>query len=184
MSCNSCKSNKCTSNNCGCGDTALSMPPNFSNDPTVCPPDSEPCSEVFDMACICYQGPDIVELDIQSGDRLDEILQKLILGVTDPGCATFDDPATCQSPINLLIANLTASTFTISWDTVPSALSYIVEFKEATSLTWLLNPTVVTPTVTDTVIGLIADTVYDVRVNAVCAAGTCYSLNIRIKTAL
>lgn len=167
---------------CGCADAPINMPNTFSNDPTVCPPDSEKCSEVFDMACICYQGDDIVELDIKKGDRLDEILQKLILSVTDPACATFDDDTTCQSPINLTIANLTDSTFDISWDAVPAAVSYTVEYKLTTSLTWLLQPSVTAPVVSDTVVGLTPDTEYDIRVNAVCAVGNCYSLNIRIKT--
>ena len=174
--------NKCKQDRCGCADSPLSIPANFSNDPTVCPPDSEPCAEVFDMACICYQGDDIVELDIKRGDRLDIILQKLILAHTDAGCATFGDDTTCQSPINLLISNLVQTSFGISWDLVPSAVSYSVEYKEATDVAWLINPPVTHPVNTDMIIGLTADTIYDVRVNAICALGTCYSLNIRIKT--
>jgi hypothetical protein len=173
---------KCKNKDCGCRDSALTISPNFSNDPTVCPPNSEQCTEVFDMACICYQGDDIVEYDIQRGDRLDEVLQKLILALRSPGCSTFEDPTSCQSVLNLTIANLTDTSFDISWDASPIATSYVVEFKEAAALSWNLNPAVTAPTIADTVIGLTADTVYDVRVNAVCPSGTCYSLNIRIKT--
>lgn len=173
---------KCNSNRCGCGDQALTTGPNFSNDPTVCPPNSEQCTEVFDMECICYGGDDIVELDIQRGDRLNEILQKLVLAITNPGCSNFGDDLACQAPINLMISNLTDTSFDISWDPVAVATSYVVEFKEAILPTWNLNPAVTAPVVTDTIIGLTPDTVYDVRVNAVCPAGTCYSLNIRIKT--
>jgi hypothetical protein len=134
------------------------------------------------MECICYNGPDIVELDIKQGTRLDEVLQKLVLAVTNPGCTDFIDPATCQSPLNLMIANLTDTSFDISWDAVPAAVSYTVEFKDANSPTWLLQPSVVAPVVSDTVVGLVPETVYDIRVNAICAAGSCYSLNIRIQT--
>ena len=158
------------------------MPNTYSNDPTVCPPDSEPCSEVFDMACICYQGDDIVELDIKKGTRLDEILQKLVLGITNPGCTDFFDPLVCQSPLNLTVSNLTTSSLEISWDTVASAVSYSVEFKEAISLVWLIQPIITAPVVSNTIVGLTPNTVYDIRVNAICAAGNCYSLNIRIKT--
>lgn len=158
------------------------MPNTYSNDPSICPPNSEECSEVFDMACICYQGDDIVELDIKQGTRLDEVLQKLVLAITNPGCANFFDPLACQSPLNLTIANLTTTSFDISWDTVASAMSYTVEFKDANSAVWLIQPTVIAPVVNDTVVGLTPDTVYDIRVNAICAAGSCYSLNIRIKT--
>jgi len=177
MSCN-----KCNKSRCGCKDQPLNMPNSYSNDPTVCPPDSEPCSEVFDMACICYQGDDIVELDIKKGTRMDEILQKLVLAITNPGCADFFDPLACQSPLNLTITNLTDTSFNIGWDAVLAATSYTVEFKDANTTTWLLNPTVLAPTITDLVIGLAPETVYDIRVNAICSAGTCYSLNIRIQT--
>ena len=177
MACNTCNKSRC-----GCGDVPYNMPNSFSNDPSVCPPNSETCAEVFSMACICYQGDDIVEYDIKKGDRLDEVLQKLLLGLTQSGCATFDDDTTCQSPINLMIANLTNTSFDISWDTVPSAVTYSVEFKEAISATWLLNPAVTAPTIADQVIGLTPETVYDIRVNAICAAGNCYSLTIRILT--
>lgn len=178
MACTTCNSK----DRCGCADSALTLGPNFSNDPTVCPPNSETCTELFDMACVCYGGDDIVEFDIQRGDRMDEVLQKLILGIRNPGCAVFEDPTTCQSPINLTIANLTDATFSISWDTVVSAVSYTVEYKLATAVSWSLNPSVTAPLVVDTVIGLLPDTIYDIRVNAICAAGSCYSLNIRIKT--
>jgi hypothetical protein len=174
--------NKCKSNRCGCGDTPINMPNSYSNDPTVCPPNSEKCSEVFDMACICYGGDDIVELDIKKGTRMDEVLQKLVLAINNPGCSDFFDPLVCQSPLNLTVSNITTNTFGISWDAVLSAVSYTVEYKNANTTSWLLNPSVVAPTVNDTIIGLTPETVYDIRVNAICATGGCYSLNIRIQT--
>jgi len=176
MACTKCN----TSNKCGCKDVPFNMPLTYSNNPTVCPVDSEKCTEVFDMGCICYQGPDIVELNILQGSRLDEVLQKLILAITDPGCATFSNPTACQSAINILIENITTTSFQISWDAVTSATGYSVEYKASTSLTWLVRPTVVT--LTDTLVGLTPDTIYDIRINTICALGTCYSLNLRIKT--
>lgn len=76
MACNKCKEKKCL-----CSDHPLTIPPTFSNDPTVCPPDSETCSEVFDMKCVCYQGPDICQLDIKTGDRLEEVIRKILLSI-------------------------------------------------------------------------------------------------------
>lgn len=78
--------NKCKSNRCGCGDSALSVPATFSNCPTVCPPDSEKCTELFLAECICWPGPDICELDVKTGDRLDEIFRKVILTVSQISC--------------------------------------------------------------------------------------------------
>ena len=175
MSCNKCKSQRC-----GCGDTPINMPNSFSNDPSICPPNSESCSEVFDMACICYQGDDIIEYDVKKGDRLDEVLQKILIALSNPGCSDFGDDTACQSPINLMVSNLTDTGLTISWDATPLATSYTVEYKNAAIPTWTLNSAVTSPT--DTITGLSSETVYDIRVNATCPAGSCYSLNIRIQT--
>lgn len=177
MSCTKCKNKKC-----GCNDQALTINPNFSNDPTICPPNSEPCSEVFDMACICYGGDDIVEYDIKKGDRLNVVLQKLILAISSPTCATFGDDTACESPINLIVTNITSSAFTISWNPIVPATSYTVEFKKSTETIWYANPDVAVPLTTDTIVGLTPDTVYDIQVKATCSEGTCYSLTIRIKT--
>lgn len=176
MACTKCNTNS----KCGCKDVPFNMPLSYSNDPTVCPVNSEKCTEIFDMACICYQGPDIVELNILQGSRLDEVLQKLILAITNSGCSSFEDPTACQSTINILLENITTTSFQISWDAVAIATGYSVEYKAATSLTWLIRPTTVG--LTDTIVGLLPDTIYDVRVNTLCATGTCYSLNLRIKT--
>lgn len=178
MSCKTCRKAKCAC------DSALPIPTSFSNDPTICPLNSEKCAEIFDMACICWQGEDIVELDIKKGDRLAEILQKLILATTNPDCATFIDTASCGSAINLTIANLTSTSFELSWDAVAGANYYVVEYKQATALSWNLTPNVVPPTAAVGLYGLTPDTVYELRVNTVCATGTCYSLNIRVKTAI
>lgn len=167
MSCNKCKSNKCQ-----CHDQALTVGPNFSNDPTVCPPNSEPCTEVFSMECICYDGDDIAELDIKRGDRLAEVLQKLILAVRYPNCSVFEDNTLCQSVINVTFTDITASSFVIGWDPVTSAVDYQVEFKLATDLTW--TSTVALTTTAATIIGLSPNEIYDVRVKTNCPADTCY----------
>lgn len=82
---------KCKSKKCGCNDQAIQVPTTFSNNPTVCPPNAEPCTEVFDMGCICWQGPDICELDIKAGDRLDEVIQKLTLTLAQVSCTVPDE---------------------------------------------------------------------------------------------
>lgn len=169
---------------CGCTDTALDISPNFSNCPTECPPGSEECSEMFAMKCIAYTGDDIVEFGISNGDRLDEVIQKLILGISNPGCVDYSDPLACTSALNLLVSNITNVSFEIEWDVTLNATGYSVEYKDATSLTWLILPTVVAPTNSQTIVNLQPDTIYDIRVNAICPAGTCYSLNLRIKTTL
>jgi hypothetical protein len=134
------------------------------------------------MACICYNGPDIVELDIQQGDRLNDILVKLVTASVYPGCATFSDPTLCQSALNVTFTNITSTSFEISWDQVPAATAYAIEFKLTTDLTWTSTVPIIPPTGDATIIGLAADTIYDVRVVTTCTADVCYSLNYRIKT--
>ena len=177
------KCNK-TNNLCGCTDSAIQMPEGFANCPTPCEIDAETCTEVFDMHCVCYQGPGIVELDIQTGDRLDEVMQKLVLAITYPGCVDFADPNACQSPLNVTILKIGSTTLDFTWDIVPIAVSYTVEYKTSTSTTWLINPPIAQPINAATLIGLLPDTIYDLRIKADCATSSCYSLNIRIKTTL
>lgn len=174
MACTTCK------NKCVCGDSALSIPATFSNDPTVCPPNSETCSEVFDMDCICYTGLDIVEFDIKRGDRLSDVMHKLILGIQNPACAVFS--GTAHSPLDVTITNLTDTSLNVTWGAVTDAVTYVVEHKLTTSLTWLLSPAVTAPIVTDTLVGLDPDSIYDIRIRAVFAASSCYSLNFRFQT--
>lgn len=172
----------CKNKNCGCQDNSISMTTNYNNCPDVCSPLAEPCSELYDMKCICYNGPDIKELDIKKGDRLEEILQKLILGITNNACAQFQDPLACTSILNLVATNITTTTLGISFEPIVNAITYRVEYKDTTSLTWLLLTPLVAPTVTASIVGLQPDTVYDIRVYADCGASGCYSLTIRIKT--
>lgn len=84
----------CGNKNCGpCSDDPIVVPATFSNDPEVCPEDSESCNELFDAGCICWPGPDICELDIKTGDRVDEVLQKILLTVSQISCQTPEDGA-------------------------------------------------------------------------------------------
>ena len=177
-----CSNSKCCNNNCNeCSDSALTIPTNFSTDPVECPT-PESCTEVFNMECICYNGPDIVELDIQAGQRLNVVLNKLIMYMTNPGCATFADDATCQGVINIITSDITTTTFNLTWNAAPAAVSYVIEYKETGAAIWTTTTPIVAPTVTAMVTGLAADTTYDVRIQTVCAASDCYSLTIRLKT--
>lgn len=173
---------KCQSTRCGCGDTPKSISTSFSNCPDPCE-SKETCTEVFDMHCICYEGEDIVEYDVKKGDRLDEVMQKILLALSNSSCAGFGDDTTCQSPINLNVSNITTNSFQIEWDATPLATSYNVEYKDASLTTWTINPSVTAPTTSDTIIGLLPGRIYDVRINAICPSTTCYSLTIRITTA-
>jgi len=171
----SCK--KCKSSPCGCKDTALPMAPLCTT--AECPQPAQ-CPEVWDACCVIYTGDTIVDLDINPGDKVCEILQKLILNGLNPGCV--DPTSTCQSVLNLFSYNITDVGLEVQWTGVSTATSYIVEYKEATSLVWILNPAVLPPVDHNAITGLQPSTDYHVRVNAICASGNCYSLTIQVTT--
>jgi hypothetical protein len=58
MSCSTCNNKNCNNSSlCGCKDTYLTSPLPCPT-PVACP-DRQPCSEVFDAACVVYTGPDL-----------------------------------------------------------------------------------------------------------------------------
>lgn len=172
----SCK--KCNKDNCSC-EGPIHVPPTF-NCVKECKP-KDKCVDLFPMQCVCYQGPDILELDIKSGDKLDEIIQKLILKDYNANCSNFEDSSACLSVLNLTVYNLTETSIALSWDPTSNANSYIVEYRKVGSTTWNLSPSIIAPTAIE-LYNLEKDTVYEFRVNAICTSSTCYSLTIRVKT--
>lgn len=172
-SCNKCKSLP----KCGCADTALTTP--ISCNPPLCPV-PEPCAETFSTDCILYMGDGIVELGIKKGDRITEILQRLALTLTNPACILPGQP--CQSALNIKSTAKTQNTISVSWSAVTQAVSYQVEYKEVSSLIWLINPNV--GLVTNDVIGLLLpNTSYHIRVNTFCTMpDSCYSVTILVTT--
>jgi hypothetical protein len=177
----SCKNKKCNTSDCkGCNDQSLAIPAFFSNDPAVCPK-PEICSESFNMECICYNGADILELDIRKGDKLDVVLKKLITATLYPACADFDDSLTCNAVVDIVILDRSSTTFSLSWDSVEAAINYTIEYR-APGGSWISTTPVVAPTLTAMVTGLLPETVYDVRILTTCGSSTCYSLTIRLKT--
>jgi len=72
---------------CGCGDTGLTTPPPCGTGTNECPtPDL--CPETFCAGCVVYCGDSIVDVGINQGDRMDVIMQRLALFLTNPGCIT------------------------------------------------------------------------------------------------
>ncbi|MGF2413390.1 T9SS type A sorting domain-containing protein [Ferruginibacter sp.] len=83
---------------------------------------------------------------------------------------TSASPVTCNIPTGLTSSSITTTSATVSWATVSGATSYIVDYKAASSATWL---NVATTTATSQPIsGLASGTLYDWRVRTNCAAGT------------
>jgi hypothetical protein len=74
----------------------------------------------------------------------------------------------CSVPTGVTVTTVGEETATISWNAVPNAYLYHVQYKPSTSLTWLQISTNLTAyTLTNLVMG----TTYDFRVEAICNSG-------------
>jgi hypothetical protein len=141
-------------------------------------PTPDPCPETFRAACVVYTGDTIVDLGLEKGERLDVILQRLTLMITNPGCVI--PSSSCLAVVGLLSSNITSTTVDLTWVPVATAINYSVEYKEAASAVWIITPPITEPEAM--LGGLTPDTDYHIRINAICAAGACYSVTIQIKT--
>lgn len=173
--CNKCGTNKM----CGCQDKAFTTIPIFTCPPDANCPSPEVCSEFTDANCVIYSGFGIVDININTGDRLNSIIQKLTLLATNPDCVTS---STCRSIDSLIIFKVTNTTILPQWNVVSTGINYQVEYKLATDVLWTLLPILGPTATTDTISGLIPSTNYYVRVNTFCSAGNCYSVTLLVKT--
>ncbi len=175
-----------TCNNCNCSKTKCTCD-SYLTTPPACPsgvgcPTPEICSEFYNMCCVVYNGPTIVDLNpfiIETGDTLCNIMEKYILDQID-GC--IDPTGTCLATTGLSVSNVTSSAITVSWTSNPTAVNY--QLSVATSLGGpYTSPNVATTSLTDTLIGLTANTEYYIRVVTACASGgPCNSVTIRVRT--
>jgi len=76
----------------------------------------------------------------------------------------------CNAPSGLVASALTFTSATLSWTAVPGALSYTVEYKAASSSTWIVL-TAATPSISINLTGLLQGTIYDFRIRTICPAG-------------
>lgn len=170
----------CKKKPCGCDDGALVTPPPCENGTPTCP-NPDPCSETFSTDCVVYTGDSIVDLGITRGDRLSTILQRIGLWLTNPGCIT--PGSSCLAVVDFHSTSIGTSTVALAWSAVTTATGYTVEYKEASALSWMLNPSIgAVANPSDTIAGLLSNTEYDIRVSASCGVGACYSLTLRVKT--
>jgi hypothetical protein len=72
---------------CGCEDTPLTSGTPCASGTPECPT-PDPCPETFCAGCVVYCGDSIADIGIDQGDRMDVILQRLALFLTNPGCIT------------------------------------------------------------------------------------------------
>lgn len=184
-----CNCTKCNPNKpCGCSDSPLNTPCSY----TDCSVGSERCAEATSAECVVYSSTsfevgDVGQLlKIDTGERLDSIIQKLALMVAQGiGACTSDDLH--HAPYNLYATQITSTGFTVVWNgesTLTTGIS--VYYEDVNSgLGWVLaNLTPVAPTVLKyTVTDLAPDTEYRVKlVSTDSLTDVCESVKLTLKT--
>lgn len=177
MSCPTCK---CKTTPCGCEDQGLTTNTPCAQDTPECPNPS-PCAETFSADCVVYTQDTILDLGILQGENLTRTLQRITLLFTNPTCILPNSP--CLSVLNLHSTSIGSTTIKVAFDASSTAIGYIVEYKTSVAVSWTLNPVLpLSANPVDIIGGLVPNTDYDIRVSALCALGSCYSVTIRVKT--
>lgn len=84
---------------------------------------------------------------------------------------TTNSTVTCGAPTGLVSSAITSSGATLSWTAVSGATTYDVNYKAASSSTWLTLASGISST-SVAITGLTANTLYDWRVRATCTGGS------------
>lgn len=175
-----CKKCKCKKDTCACASNALPIAPPCGQGTVDCP-DQEACSETFSAGCIVYTGDSIVDLGINKGDRVDNIIQRLAMMITNPGC--IEPTSLCQASLNLRSTYIYPTIIQLAWDSNISATQYNIEYKLASDTVWIQSAAILPGAYPIASIGnLSPDEEYYIRVKSTCASGICYSLTISVTT--
>jgi len=170
MACNNCNntSTDCNHLACGCADTSQTMPCTY----TDCRKDgAESCDEVMCAACISYcaatfeasLGGEI--LQIAQGERLDRILQRIVLFMTNASCVA-------TAPQLVSLGDITTTSVEVEWSGVPSTATVDVQYKIPTSGGWTTAASGLASSTTSHIItNLTANSAYQFRVvNGSCSS--------------
>lgn len=90
-----------------------------------------------------------------------------VASFTIDNCST--PPPTCVAPTGLAVSTTTNTSATVSWASSVNSIGYVVEYKPATSTTWL-TATANTTLLTWTITGLQGSTAYNWRVSSLCGS--------------
>ncbi len=179
-----CNCNKCNTNKpCGCSDPALTNPCTY----TDCSIGSERCAEVSCAECVSYCGTTFqigsagTLIKIETGERLDSIIQKLTLMVSQGvGACTADDLH--HAPYNLYAASITNNSVVILWNGESTLTTQIEVFIDSGA--GYVSAGIVLPTILQLSIpSLLSATNYKVKLQSTDAGmATCDSVEILFTT--
>lgn len=181
-----CNCNKCNpTRGCGCADSPDRTPCSYSD----CSVGSERCSDVQCAECVSYCGTSFQVgsstnmIKIDTGERLDSIIQKLSLMITSSAGACASDDIH-HAPYNVYASNITNNSAMIIWNGESTATVQIEVFSfigGVPTSQGIVGPTVLQLAIT----GLTAATNYSViLVSTDSIAGTCESVEILFTTLL
>tara|TARA_R110001592_G_scaffold137934_2_gene356328 strand:- start:456 stop:1019 length:564 start_codon:yes stop_codon:yes gene_type:complete len=181
-----CNCTKCSSK-CSCADTALTNACTY----TDCSVGSERCDDIQSAACVSYTGtsfqigPAATRITITSGERLDSIIQKYAMILSNGlGACTSSDVQ--HDPYNVYAGVITSSTAVVIWDGIWSSstgLNVYVDTQVNPSGWTLVNSTPIVTTVSNyTITNLIASTAYKVKVVDNGNSASCKPLEILFST--
>lgn len=182
-----CTCSNCNSDPCGCKDHGLTTPCGY----TECGVGNERCDDVQCAECVSYCGTSFqVEssvglFKIESGERLDQILQKMALMLVN-GFGLCNADNVHHAPYNLYAEGITNTTVDVVWGGI-SSLSTSFSVYYDTVLTpsgWTpANTTALAPAINNfTIINLAPNTEYKIKVVSTFGAVTCDSVEILITT--
>lgn len=124
----------CKKKKCGCLDTGLTTPTPCAHDTLECPlPD--PCPETFSDCCVVHDGDGIAEFNIQTGDRLCDILQKIALAYSPgaPGTSIVDIIDNEDGTMTIIMSDGTEYIITLPSSAPPSDDWVLVQNNEFVS---------------------------------------------------
>jgi hypothetical protein len=156
---------------CGCADSSLTTPPPC-NDTGNCA--GEVCAESIGQKCVVYDNNSLLyaisgnDFEIKQGERLDEVIQRLLIFLNDPTCAE-------SAPVGLFASLVTVDSITLQWTGSDPAYTYSIDYTDGIAA---LNTTSTTTSVSLT--GLVPDTEYSITVTTVDTS--CASVTIKVKT--
>ena len=165
----SCNCTKCSPNKCSCKDSALTNPCSY----TECPSTAERCDESVSPACVTWTGPETLVVNdpgqtfvIQPGERLEQILQRMMLVLAD-GLVPGTSSSAFHAPLNLYIGTITSSSIELLWSGEASGTTSLqIQYDTAVGSSWLTAATLTAGVFKATISSLVAETKYKFRIIA------------------
>lgn len=169
-----CPTCNCKTLPCGCEDQGLHTGSPCAINTPYCP-NPEPCPETFSDCCIIHNGDTIYSgannptqlFPIAQGERLCDILQKMVIWLEDPAGVIGD----CPAVIGIKSMAITSTSIQVVWSTSAGAVNYTVGYTTNPGVVaWTNSASLSSSTTSYTITGLTANTTYFIRVVPTCLA--------------